>query len=64
LVSFWDAKAFSAALCRALSEAWNYQAISQRARRVTWEQTTREIIAEFERVVKPVVPDEVRPEAI
>lgn len=64
LVSFWDAKAFSAALCRGLTEVWNCQAISQRARRVTWEQTTREIIAEFERVVKPVVPDEVRPEAI
>jgi glycosyltransferase involved in cell wall biosynthesis len=64
LVSFWDAKAFSAALCRALSEAWNYQAISQRARRVTWEQTTRDIVAEFERVVKPVVPGEVRPQAI
>jgi glycosyltransferase involved in cell wall biosynthesis len=53
LVPFWDSAAFSAALIRGLNENWNYTAISQRARRLTWNQTTAEVMCELRRLKGP-----------
>jgi len=54
LVPFWAKNEFLAALRRALEENWDRKAISRRARRVTWEHTTADVVAEFQRVVKPI----------
>lgn len=54
LVPFWAENEFLAAVHRALEENWDREAISRRARRVTWEQTTADVVAEFQRVVTPI----------
>jgi teichuronic acid biosynthesis glycosyltransferase TuaC len=52
LVPFGDAGALSGALARALAVPWNRGAISDQARLRTWEETARQVSAEFHEVLR------------